>query len=327
MKINADHINWQPNHLENELVKLIPLAEADFEILYQVASDPLLWEQHPKKNRYKREVFIRFFEHAISRKSAFLIAEKGTKKIIGSTGYYDYNSDDSSIIVGYTFLARQYWGGTYNIASKKLLLDYAFEYVNKVYFHIGAFNTRSQIAIARIGARKMRTFTTEDKGTEYEYLIERNDWQYKILHTKVLNPKQSEQINELWNNEYPLNLTNRFPLLLQGIEKYNHYLVEDANNNVIAWATDFERENATWFSIIVNSEHKGKGIGKLLIDKLKSESTELYGWVIDHNNDKKMNGENYLSPLPFYVKLDFKILQDIRIDNDMLKAVKIKWKR
>lgn len=176
MLIETHNINWQPAHLENELIRLIPLTEADFETLYQIASDPLIWEQHPKKDRYKREVFIRFFEHAITHRSAFLIAEKETGKIIGSSGYYDYKPENSSIVIGYTFLARQYWGGAYNRASKQLLLDYAFKYVNKVYFHIGAGNTRSQIAIARTGARKVREFTSEDKGTEYEYLIEEKDW-------------------------------------------------------------------------------------------------------------------------------------------------------
>lgn len=176
MNLNSKNTNWQPNNLENELIRLIPLRETDFETLYQIASDPLIWEQHPKKNRYKRDIFIRFFEHAISRKSAFLIQEKSTGIVIGSSGYYDYNPLDSSIIIGYTFMARKYWGGTYNKASKKLLLNYAFQHVEKVYFHIGAENTRSQIAIARIGAKKVREFTSVEKGIEYEYLIERKEW-------------------------------------------------------------------------------------------------------------------------------------------------------
>jgi len=173
---------WQPHHLENELVKLIPLTENDFEVLFEVASDPLLWEQHPKKDRYKREVFIRFFEHAVEHRAAFLIQDKATEKIIGSSGYYDYKPEDSSIIIGYTFLARSHWGGNYNKACKNLLLNYAFQNVNKVYFHVGAENTRSQIALERIGAKKIRTFELEDKSFDCEFVILKEDWEKKNLN-------------------------------------------------------------------------------------------------------------------------------------------------
>ena len=46
-------LNLQPTHLANEWVTLIPLKETDFEKLYAIASDALIWEQHPNKNRYK----------------------------------------------------------------------------------------------------------------------------------------------------------------------------------------------------------------------------------------------------------------------------------
>lgn len=166
---------WQPTHLEDDLVKLIPLTENDFDILFEVASDPLIWEQHPKKDRYKREVFIDFFNHAVQHRAAFLIQEKATGKIIGSSGYYDFKPDDSSIVIGYTFFARPYWGGLYNKASKNLLLNHAFKNVNKVYFHIGADNKRSQIAIERIGAKKIRTYQLEDGSFDSEYIIEKMD--------------------------------------------------------------------------------------------------------------------------------------------------------
>jgi RimJ/RimL family protein N-acetyltransferase len=173
----SSNIEWQPTSLESDLIKLLPIQPEDFETLYEVASDPLIWEQHPKKERYKREVFMRFFEHAITHRSAFLIADKATNKIIGSSGYYDFNANDSCITIGYTFLARKYWGGKYNYASKKLLLDYAFQFVDKVYFHIGSDNKRSQLAITKIGAKMVREFITEDKGTEFEYVIEKMHWQ------------------------------------------------------------------------------------------------------------------------------------------------------
>lgn len=147
----------------------------------------------------------------------------------------------------------------------------------------------------------------------------------EITKTKTLTTHQSDQINQLWNDEYPLKLKDRFPILLDGADWYNHYIILDEEQNVIAWAVDFEKEKQIRFSIIVASKHKGKGLGGLLIDKLKEENKEFYGWVIDHNDDLKSNGEHYQTPMPFYLKHGFEILNDIRIDNEMIKAVLIKW--
>jgi GNAT superfamily N-acetyltransferase len=147
----------------------------------------------------------------------------------------------------------------------------------------------------------------------------------KIKKTKTLTPFQAEQINRLWNDEYPIKLKDRFPLLLVDVDRYNHYIIEDIDKNIIAWAVDFEKEKQTRFSIIVSAKHRGKGLAKLLIDKLKEENNEFYGWVIDHNDDLKSNGEYYQSPLGFYQKLGIEVLYNIRIDSEMIKAVMIKW--
>ncbi len=146
----------------------------------------------------------------------------------------------------------------------------------------------------------------------------------EIIKTKKLTDSQFQQINQLWNDEYPVKLKDRFGLLLEGATNYSHYLVEDANNNILAWAVDFEKDHEIRFSIIVHRNQQGKGLGKLLIERLKKDLGEFYGWVIDHNDDKKENGENYQSPLMFYTKQGFEVLYDTRINNDILKAVKIK---
>lgn len=147
----------------------------------------------------------------------------------------------------------------------------------------------------------------------------------KIYTTKHLTETQFQQINQLWNEEYPVNLKDRFPLLLHDVENYTHYYIEDDDQQIIAWAVEFEKENEIRFSIIVNSKLQGKGLGTLLIKRLQEDLDEFYGWVIDHNTDKKQNGENYQSPLQFYIKQGFEILNDIRIDSEMIKAVKIKY--
>lgn len=168
----------QPIRLKNELIQLIPLQETDFEELYTVASDPLVWEQHPNKLRYQHEVFQNYFEGAMLSKGAFLIRDTKTNEVVGSSRYYDYNESDNSILIGYTFIGRKFWGNGYNKALKKIMLDYAFEQVNKVYFHIGAFNLRSQKAIEKIGAVKVDEFEVEYYGEDaklnFVYLIQKN---------------------------------------------------------------------------------------------------------------------------------------------------------
>jgi hypothetical protein len=146
----------------------------------------------------------------------------------------------------------------------------------------------------------------------------------EITKTKNLTDLQFKQINQLWNEEYPVKLKSRVGILLDGVENYNHYFIEDDNKNILAWAVDFEKDNEVRFSIIVGSNQQGKRLGSLLLKRLKADLGEFYGWVIDHNEDIKENGENYRSPLQFYIKHGFEILHDTRIDNDMLKAVKIK---
>ena len=147
-------INLQPI-LENDQVRLVPLRKEDFEALYATASDPKIWEQHPNKDRWQREVFEKFFEGAMESKGAFKIVDKKTGETAGSTRYHKYNSGDKSIHIGYTFYAAKYWGTGFNPAVKRLMMDYIFQFVDKIYFHVGATNFRSQIAVSRLGAKKI----------------------------------------------------------------------------------------------------------------------------------------------------------------------------
>jgi RimJ/RimL family protein N-acetyltransferase len=172
--------DWQPHNLEDDKVRLVPLTETDFEQLFHVASDPLIWEQHPSSDRYQRHVFQEFFDGALQSRSAFLIADKSSGEIIGSTRYYDYDRTKSSVAIGFTFLAKAYWGGQYNKSVKDLMINYAFEHVDKVIFHIGSTNIRSQMATTRFGAVKTAEFfkeTPTGQTLNFEYEIDKADWE------------------------------------------------------------------------------------------------------------------------------------------------------
>lgn len=171
--------NIQPI-LENEKIILYPLKEEDFEGLYSVASDPKIWEQHPNKDRWKKKVFRIFFEGAIQSKGAFKIIEKSTGKITGSTRIYNYNEKENSILIGYTFYDKEYWGKGINHAIKTMMLDYLFNYVSQVGFHVGAENKRSQIAISRLGAKKVAeqeiAYFGETAKLNFIYNLSKDEW-------------------------------------------------------------------------------------------------------------------------------------------------------
>ena len=133
-------------NLKGELVELRPITPDDWDELFAVASDPLIWEQHPESDRYKEDVFRVYFQGALQCGGAFVIIDKKSGRIVGSTRFFGYSSEKSEIEIGWTFLARNYWGGRYNREIKDLMLDHAFQFVENVIFLIGENNIRSQKA-------------------------------------------------------------------------------------------------------------------------------------------------------------------------------------
>jgi RimJ/RimL family protein N-acetyltransferase len=149
--------------LKGELIELRPLTPGDWDELFSVASDPLIWEQHPESDRYKEDVFKIYFREALESGGAFAIIDKESGKIIGSTRYNGYAPEKSEIEIGWTFLARNYWGGLYNRELKDLMLTHAFKFVESVAFLIGENNIRSQRATERIGATRDGLMTMSDR--------------------------------------------------------------------------------------------------------------------------------------------------------------------
>src|SRR6266540_2251724 len=141
--------------LEDDLLTLKRLREDDFENMYQVASDPLIWEQHPEKDRCQRNVFELFFKDALTSGGAFAVIDKKTGKIIGSTRFNSIKETENAIEIGWTFLARQYWGGHYNRSMKYLMIEYAFHFVDTILFYIDENNIRSQKAVEKMGGERI----------------------------------------------------------------------------------------------------------------------------------------------------------------------------
>ena len=143
--------------LKGQLLTLRPLRPEDFDDLYAVASDPLIWEQHPANDRYKPEVFLQFFRDALESGGAFIALDAKDGNVIGSSRFNGYDEQASEIEIGWTFLARSHWGGIYNGEMKQLMLRHAFKFVKSIVFLVGPQNYRSQKAMEKIGGVRAGT--------------------------------------------------------------------------------------------------------------------------------------------------------------------------
>lgn len=166
--------------LQNDLIIATPLQPNDFERLYAAASDPLIWEQHPNKNRWQRGAFQNYFEGAMLSEGAFLVTNAKTGEVIGSSRFSDFMPETNTVSIGYTFFIRSCWGKGYNYALKHLMLDFIFQKVNQVTFYVGAVNKRSQVSIERFGAVKIGEKETayfgEPVKLDFVYGITKEGW-------------------------------------------------------------------------------------------------------------------------------------------------------
>jgi GNAT superfamily N-acetyltransferase len=151
----------------------------------------------------------------------------------------------------------------------------------------------------------------------------------KIESLSSLSDVHKNIIFKLWNQEYPTKLgfsnLSQLECYLAKLIAPQHYFAI-INDERIAWAVTFERDNAIWFAIILDKKYHGKGYGKALLDFLQSKEAHLNGWVIDHQNDCISDGSVYKSPLGFYEKNGFVVCSDVRMENEIISAVKITTK-
>ena len=142
--------DYQPT-LTGNFVELRPLRFEDRADLYAVASDPLVWEQHPVKNRHEEAGFRDFFFESLASGGALLARDAEDQRVIGSSRFFGYREDEGEVEIGWTFLARSHWGGRYNGDLKQLMLSHAFRFVDSVVIFVSPENIRSQRAVEKIG--------------------------------------------------------------------------------------------------------------------------------------------------------------------------------
>lgn len=138
--------------LNGEVVSLRPISTSDFDELFEVASDADIWEQHPNPLLYTEIEFKKYFDGAVKSNSAFAIISNEDNSIIGTSRYYGYNSEKREVVIGYTFIAKKYWGRGVNREIKDLMIEHALNYVDSVVFHVAKSNIRSRKAVEKLGA-------------------------------------------------------------------------------------------------------------------------------------------------------------------------------
>ena len=151
----------------------------------------------------------------------------------------------------------------------------------------------------------------------------------KITDAIFLDAAQKEAIYRLWNNEYPSQLgysaLAELDVYLENLKDPHHYFAVNEADDIVGWAFSFEREGERWFAIIVDSTLHRSGVGTMLLNKLKANSTVLNGWVTDHDKYVKANGSPYPSPMGFYLKNSFVVCEGVRLEFEKLSAAKICW--
>lgn len=153
-------MDLQPT-LEGKFVKIRPLTRSDCDALYHVAKDPEIWEQHHSK-RYLKTVFKPFFEESVQSKGALAILDKTDNKIIGSSRYKTLDGFPRIAEIGWTFIAKKYWGGKYNGEIKALMTAHAFRFVDHAIFIVDKNNLRSQRAMRKIGGKEISEIRSAD---------------------------------------------------------------------------------------------------------------------------------------------------------------------
>ena len=162
--------DYQPV-LKGDLVELRPLCSEDCGQLYAIAADPLIWEQHPVKNRHEPGGVKLFFGEALASGGALIAIDTVTQRVIGSSRFHGYDKERSEVEIGWTFLGRSHWGGIYNGEMKQLMLRHAFRFVSCVVFLVAPQNLRSQQAMKKIGGVRVGSRADGSGRDSYVYQI------------------------------------------------------------------------------------------------------------------------------------------------------------
>src|SRR5438093_5395228 len=278
--------------LKGKLVELRPLRAEDHDDLYAVAADPLIWEQHPVKNRHEERAFQVFFREALAAGGALIAIDANTQQVIGSSRFHGYDKERSEVEIGWTFLARSHWGGSYNGEMKRLMLRHAFRFVSRVIFLVTPENIRSQRAVEKIGA--IRVGSRPDAGGRDSYLYQitaatfaQRDDQLEIRFIPA-REESLARINDLivhskaywsWPADYLRKALPRHKIEPSYLLSNQCFEVLDENDQLAAFlAVAISDARVVLDNLWVRPDLIGKGVGRRACDHVFRLARE-YDWT------------------------------------------------
>ncbi|TDW54879.1 GNAT family N-acetyltransferase [Kribbella pratensis] len=146
--------------LVGDVVRLDRMQEADIDELYAAIANEQVYAggfgggpaAMPKSAEEMRAKWI----PAAAKRFAYVVRMVADGTVVGTSSLADVDLVNERIHLGYTGYAPAVWGTAVNPAAKLLLLEHAFEVCGfgRVKIQTGSKNTRSQAAIAKLGATR-----------------------------------------------------------------------------------------------------------------------------------------------------------------------------
>ncbi|OGX89320.1 GNAT family N-acetyltransferase [Hymenobacter coccineus] len=173
--------------LENSRVRLRPLEAADFEALKAVAFDPELWRYTLSRadDVLSLAAYISAAEQArqAGQRYPFVIIDRATGELAGSTSYYNIVPDDQRLSIGHTWVGAPFQRTGLNRAAKHLLLCHAFDVLQyeRVELETDSRNLKSQEAMRRMGAT--------EEGTLRRHRLTQNNVRRDTVIFSIIRPE------------------------------------------------------------------------------------------------------------------------------------------
>lgn len=184
----------EPITLTGLRVVLEPLSLEHLDGMINAVKDGELWKlwftsiPTPEKAEAYIKTALEMRENAGAM--PFIVRDRESNKIIGSTRYFNVDEGNQRLEIGYTWYSESYQRTAANSECKYLLLSHAFEKLEAiaVEFRTHWHNQKSRAAIARLGAKQDGVLRNHQKNADGGY---RDTVVFSIINLEWPAVKQS----------------------------------------------------------------------------------------------------------------------------------------
>ena len=187
--------------LEDDFVKLTPLAESHILPLSKISKDAEIWKYFfeqgdtvPTLTNYIKKAIK---NRTLAKEHPYAVFDKRCGKFAGTTRWYEYSDDLKTVKLGHTWYGKPFRGSGINRHCKYLLFEFAFERLEVERIGFGAYidNLVSVAAMKSVGCQKEGVLKNvfpaiEGNGRTDAILMSilKDDWSRKVkseLTTKI----------------------------------------------------------------------------------------------------------------------------------------------